>query len=101
MTPIRVARYCLALLVLVAAGWILSGGLSAQGPGGQRLRDRFNGHEAVSGEVIVKYRTVKNAAERAQINAIIDAEKDDEIGDSSGRLRHIKSRRFDAATLVA
>ena len=102
MRTLRLARYSLVLFVVGAAAWLLTGGLFAQGRGQRGAgHDRVNGREAAAGEVIVKYRNSKNAAERAQINAIVDAEQDDDLGDSNGRLRHIKSRRFDAATLVA
>ncbi len=102
MRTVRFTRYALVLFVIGAAAWVLTGGLFAQGRGQRGAgHDRVNGHEAAAGEVIVKYRNPKNAAERAQVDAIVDAEQDDELGDSSGRVRHIKSRRFDAATLVA
>jgi subtilisin family serine protease len=101
-TPLtRYARSCFVLLVIAAAARLLSGGLFAQGPGGRGPKDRVNGREAEANEVIVKYRNPKSAAERNQINAIVDADKDDPIGDDEGRIRHIRSRRFDAATLVA
>jgi hypothetical protein len=93
-------RPSIALWVAGAASVLISG-LAAQGPGGPRPRDRVNGHDAAPSEVIVKYKTPKSAGERAAVNAMVDAEQDDDLGGGDGRIRHVKSRRFDAATLVA
>src|SRR5262245_8580057 len=94
----RATRFLQVLLLaplVIAAGWVLSGGVLAQGPPGQRATDRVNGRDAVAGEVIVKFLTPKTTAELAQTDAIIAATKDDDLG-GNGRLRHIRSDRFDA-----
>jgi len=71
MLPIRTPsirfghRFVLAILC-AAAGWVLTGGVLAQGLAGPQLIERINGHDAVAGEVIVKYFAAKSAGERAQ-----------------------------------
>jgi subtilisin family serine protease len=101
-TPsIRFVHVLVLGMLFGGAGWILSDGVLAQGFGGQRLIERLNGHDAVAGEVIVKYFAPKTASERAQTDAIVAASKDDDLGNSGGRIRHIRSTRYDAATLVS
>jgi serine protease len=98
---IRFVHVWVLAMLLGAAGGILTDAVWAQGFGGQRLIERINGHDAVAGEVIVKYFAAKTAGERAQADAIVAAIKDDDLGNSGGRIRHIRSTRYDAATLVS
>jgi subtilisin family serine protease len=92
--------HILLLALVAAAGWVLADGVLAQGPPGARPDDRVNGYAAAPGEVIVKYVTPRTIAELAQTDAIIGATRDDELG-GDRRIRHIRSDRFDAATLVS
>jgi serine protease len=98
---VRFGHVVLLALLCSAAGWVLSSQAAAQGPAGQRLVERVNGHDAVSGDVIVKYLNPRTAGERAQADAMVSATKDVDLGDQRGRLRHIHSDRFDTATLLA
>ena len=98
--PTRFLPVLLLASLVTATGWVLSGGVLAQGPPGQRTTDRVNGHDAVAGEGIVKYVAPRTTAELAQTDAIIAATSDDDLG-GNGRLRHIRSDRFDAAALVS
>ena len=99
MGTFRLARNLFVAFVIGAAVWILTGGLSAQSPGqgGGTGRDRFNGHETVSNEVLVKFGRAPTPDERAQHNAVIDADIDEDVANG---VRRIRSRRFDTATLV-
>jgi serine protease len=97
---VRFVQPFLLVALIGVAAWILTGGVFAQGPGRQGGHDRVNGRDAAAGEVLVKYRTAKSAEERAQAHAVIDADRDEQVG-SDDRVRLIHSRRFDAATLVA
>jgi hypothetical protein len=98
---IRFVHVWVLAMLSGAAGGILTDAVWAQGFGGQRLIERINGHDMVAGEVIVKYFAAKTAGERAQADAIVSAIKDDDLGNSGGRIRHIRSTRCDAATLVS
>ena len=95
---IRSARHLLPVCLIAATAWILTNALSAQAQRNSG-RDRVNGHDAESGEVLVKYRAGHTPDERAQHNAVVDADQDEAVG--NGRIRRVHSRRFDAATLVS
>ena len=95
----RIGQACI-LALLCSAGLLLSSRVTAQGPPAQRRVERVNGHDAVAGDVIVKYVNPRTAVELAQANAV-SATQDNDLGTSGGRLRHIHSDRFDTATLLA
>lgn len=81
-----VASLCAACLATVA--W---------GRGAVELHE---GHEVVSGEVLVKFRDAATATLAAQeMGREVEAEDDEEIGDR--RTRRIRSRVYDTATLLA
>jgi len=71
------------VLLCSAAGWVLSSHVAAQGSAGQRQVERVNGHDAVAGDVIVKYVNPRTAGERAQADAVA-ATKDDDLGTGAG-----------------
>ena len=96
---VRPGHVWLLVLLCSAAGWVLSSHVAAQGSAGQRQVERVDGHDAVAGDVIVKYVNPRTAGERAQADAVA-ATKDEDLGTSGGRLRHIHSNQFDTATLL-
>jgi subtilisin family serine protease len=57
-----------------------------------------NGHEAVSGEVLVKFTTPLAARDRLQLEQQIGAEASETVGQ---QVRRIRSARFDVQTLLA
>ena len=93
MRMLRFRRQLLLLLVITSAAAILTGGLSAQ----RSTRDVVNGREAASNEVLVKFSRAEAPDERAQTAAIVDADLDH---DKPNGVRRIRSRKYDAATLV-
>src|SRR5262245_20758236 len=92
---IRFAKTRALASVLAGAAWILSDSATAQGG---RPRDVDNGREAAANEVLVKFNRPQNANERAQTRASVDADVDEDLVVNG--VRRIRSRRFDAATLV-
>jgi Subtilase family len=93
---VRPGHVWVLVLLCSAAGWVLSSHVAAQGAAGQRhgagQRPRH-----VAGDVIVKYVNPRTAGERAQADAVATT-KDDDLGTSGGRLRHIHSNQFDTAS---
>ena len=95
----RLATDFVRFAVIAGAAGILVNGLAAQGPRSQSGHDLVRGREAAAGEVLVKFRADQSSAERTQVDAILDADRDED--GPVRRLRTIHSRRFDASTLVA
>jgi subtilisin family serine protease len=85
--------FCVASVALCAACLATA----AWGRGAVELHE---GHEVVSGEVLVKFRDAATATLAAQeMGREVEAEDDEEIGDR--RTRRIRSRVYDTATLLA
>ena len=86
---------------MVVGAYMITDGLSAQAPRGQgaSAQDVVNGHQAVANEVLVKFTRPQTPGERSQTDALLDADRDNNL--NSDDVRHIHSRRFDTAALVA
>src|ERR1700730_11575945 len=57
-----------------------------------------NGHEAVSGEVLIKFTSPLAARDRLQLEQQIGADESEAVGD---HVRRIRSATFDVETLIA
>lgn len=85
----------LAVLVLCTTSGQL---VSSQGRGGGRRTVVVNGHEAVDGEVLVRFNRDLTAGERTQLEAQVDSDESEAL---AGRTRRVRSRSYDVNTLVS
>ena len=88
------------LFVIVAAGVsVLVGNAQQPNPGRPAAPEMVNGHEAVAGEVLVKFRRPVTAAERARTAAQLDLDHD--VALNSAGVRHLRSRGLRTSALLA
>jgi len=94
-SPRQTRRFVAAIVVASAA--IASGRpLSSQARGARSIVS-IDGHEAVEGEVLVRFRPALAEADKQDVERQIDAEHSQPI---APEVRRLRSRSFDAATLV-
>jgi subtilisin family serine protease len=95
MTTSGAGRRAITLFTLLAASWLLAISIESQEPATVII----NGHEAVSREVLVKYRDRTAAGARALLEARAGADESAPL--SAGGVRLVRSRTNDTATLIA
>lgn len=88
-----------AILLGAAVLWLSSGThVSTQSRVGGRRTVMVNGHEAVAGEVLVRFKPSVSAVDRTQLETQLDTE---ESASPAPGLRRIRSRSFDTNTLIS
>jgi hypothetical protein len=91
-------RHAIAPLAVVGAVICMSLPVSTQQRPARRS-EWVGGHEVVAGEVLLKYRRDRSPDYHAQLEAAADADVSEAV--SRRGVRRMRSRRLDAAALVA
>jgi len=96
----RVTGQVAALGVLAIAALLLQQPVATQrGSVDSPQIVNVNGHPAIAGEVLVKYRRALRSDERGQLDQQTGADRNDAVG--SAGVRRVHSRSYDTSTLLA